>query len=176
MTFSTLIFFVMTLLSSASLTIGVGFGLFALFSVLRYRTDSIPIREMTYVFVFMTLPIINALLIPGGYWAQIALANIAIFLLLFALEQGWGFSYELSQRLTYDRIELMKPERYEELIADVKARTGLPLSRIEVSSFDFLRDSAEIKVFYPAQTKTKARNSAKVSASPRALTEEIHNV
>lgn len=176
MTFSTLVFFVMTLLSSASLTIGVGFGLFALFSVLRYRTDTIPIREMTYVFVFMTVPIINALLIPGGYWAQTALANTAILILLYILEQGWGFRYETSQRLTYDRIELMQPERYAELLADVKARTGLPLSRVEVVSFDLLRDSAELKLFYPAQPRAKALKSPATSSSPYTLKEEVNHV
>ena len=175
MTFSTLVFFVMTLLSNANLTIGVGFGLFALFSVLRYRTDTIPIREMTYVFVFMTVPIINSLLLHSGYWAQAGLANAAIVLLLFVLEQGWGFNYELSQRLVYDRLELLQPERYDDLLADVRARTGLPISRIEVMSFDLLKDSADLRGFYPAQTKTKALRGEISSVSPRAIKKEKHH-
>ena len=155
-TFSTIVYFVMMLLGSTDLSVGVGFGLFALFSVLRYRTDTLPTREMTYVFVFMAVPIINALLLPGGYYAQAATANLAIVLVLFVLERGWGFRFEGSQRLRYDRVELVKPERYGELLEDLRARTGLPLTRVEVVSLDLLRDSAELKLYYPAQTRTRA--------------------
>jgi len=174
-TFSTVVFFVMTLLSSADLTLGVGFGLFALFSVLRYRTDTLPTREMTYVFVFMTVPIINALLLPGGYWAQAALANSAVIAVLYVLEQGWGFNFEQSQRLTYDRIELVDPARYEELLADLRSRTGLPLTRVEISSLDFLRDTADLKLYYPAEPRAKRTLSAIPTSATIAGTKEIPN-
>jgi len=148
--FNTIIFFVMSLLSSADISIGVGFGLFAIFSILRYRTETIPIREMTYLFIVIALPVLNAMLLDGQSYGELAVANIAIIGVLFALEHGWGFRYETRKTITYERIEMIRPENWALLVADLQQRTGLPIQRIEIGKLNFLRDSAEIHVYYDA--------------------------
>lgn len=147
MAFNTLIFFVMSLLSSIEVSIGAGFGLFAIFSILRYRTDPMPPREITYLFILIGLPIINATLNSGIAWPTLLLVNVAVIAVLYVLERGWGFQYEESKRIVYDRIELIRAEDRDLLLADLRQRTGLPITRIEVGKLDFLRDSAEIKLF-----------------------------
>lgn len=146
--FNTIIFFVMSLLTKIDLSVGAGFGLFAIFSVLRYRTNPMPPRDMTYLFILIGLPVINSSLSAGADWTTVLVANAAIVAVLYVLEKGWGFHYEQSQRITYERIELIKPENYELLLDDLRQRTGLPIKRIEIGSIDFLKDSTEIKVFY----------------------------
>jgi hypothetical protein len=147
-TFSTITYFVLGLLTSVDIGIGVGFGLFAIFSVLRYRTDEMPAREMTYLFVFIALPIMNSVLMEGGEVIKLLLSNGLVIAVLYVLERGWGFRFQLSQRVVYDRIELVTPGRREELLADLKHRTGLDIRGIEVRRIDLLRDTAEIRVIY----------------------------
>lgn len=149
MAFNTLIFFVMSLLTSVEVSIGAGFGLFAIFSILRYRTDPMPPRDMTYLFILTGLPIVNAMLHSAMTWGTLLLVNGAVIGVLFVLEQGWGFQYEESKRITYDRIELIREDDRDLLLADLRERTGLPITRVEVGRLDFLKDSAEIKLFYP---------------------------
>ena len=146
--FNTTIFFVMSLLTTIELSVGAGFGLFAIFSVLRYRTTPMPIRDMTYMFILIGLPVINSSLLAGAGWSAVMIANVAIITVLYVLENGWGFHYEESQRITYERIDLIKPENYALLLADLRQRTGLPIKRIEIGQIDFLKDATEIKVFY----------------------------
>jgi len=147
-TFSTITYFVLGLLTSVDLSIGVGFGLFAIFSVLRYRTDEIPPREMTYLFVFIALAIMNSVMVGDNEITKLLVSNGFVVIVLFFLEQGWGFKFEESKRMTYDRIELVTPERRDELIADLKARTGLEITSVEVRRLDLLRDVAEIRITY----------------------------
>jgi hypothetical protein len=146
--FNTVIYFVLGLLTSVSLSIGVGFGLFAIFSVLRYRTDEIPIREMTYLFVIIALPVMNSVLMAAGSFAELLVANGFVIALLFVLEKEWGFHFEASKKITYERIELITPANGEALLADLRHRTGLPVKRISVGRIDFSRDTAEIVVYY----------------------------
>jgi hypothetical protein len=147
-TFSTITYFVLGLLTSVDLSIGVGFGLFAIFSVLRYRTDEMPAREMTYLFVFIALPIMNSVLMGDSAIVQMLLSNGLVVIVLFVLERGWGFRFQQSQRIIYDRIELVTPERWDELLADLKGRTGLNIQLVEVRRIDLLRDIAELRVTY----------------------------
>lgn len=151
--FNTIIFFVMSLLTTIELSIGAGFGLFAIFSVLRYRTNPMPARDMTYLFILIGLPVINSSLLAGAGWNAVLLANATIVAVLYVLEKGWGFHYEQSQRITYERIELIKPENRDLLLADLHQRTGLPIKRIEIGRIDFLKDSTEIKIFYDDATQ-----------------------
>lgn len=146
--FNTIIFFVMSLLSSIELSVGAGFGLFAIFSVLRYRTNPMPPRDMTYLFILIGLPVINSGLLTSSGWDSLLVANLAIVGVLYVLEQGWGFHYEQSQRIAYERIELIRPENYELLLADLRERTGLPVKRVEIGSINFLKDSADLKIYY----------------------------
>jgi hypothetical protein len=151
--FNTIIFFVMSLLTTIELSIGAGFGLFAIFSVLRYRTNPMPARDMTYLFILIGLPVINSSLLAGAGWNAVLIANTAVVTVLYLLENGWGFHYEQSQRITYERIDLIRPENYDLLLADLRQRTGLPIKRAEIGQINFLRDSAEIKVFYEDVTE-----------------------
>ena len=146
--FNTAVYFVMSVLTSAELSIGVGFGLFGLFSILRYRTNTMPTREMTYLFIIIALPVMNSILMANGLWSALLLANTAVVATLYILEHEWGFHYELSQQITYERIELIKPENYELLLEDLCIRTGLDVKRCEVSKINFLRDTAEVKIYY----------------------------
>ncbi len=128
--FNTVIFFVMSLLSSIELSIGAGFGLFAIFSVLRYRTNPMPPRDMTYLFVLIGLPVINAGLLAGAGWGAVVIANGVIVAVLYRLEKGWGFHYEQSQRITYERVDMVKRENYDLLLEDLRQRTGLAIKRV----------------------------------------------
>ncbi len=154
--FNTVIYFVLGLLTSVELSVGVGFGLFAIFSVLRYRTEETPIREMTYLFVLIALPVMNAVLIRTDSLAQLLFANGTVVAVLFVLEQGWGFRFQGTSRVIYERIELIQPERREELLADLRARTGLPVTRVEVGEINFLRDTAELTLFYDQPQRAAA--------------------
>lgn len=146
--FNTVIYFVLALLTDASISVGVGFGLFAIFSVLRYRTDEIPIREMTYLFVIIALPVMNSLLAINDAIPVLIAANAFVVALLYVLERGWGFRYEVSKKITYERIELITPANSEALLADLRQRTGLPIKRVAVGRIDFARDTAEITAYY----------------------------
>lgn len=146
--FNTLMFLIASLLSGVDLSVGFGFSLFAIFSILRYRTDPIPIREMTYLFVMMALPAVNAILVTQASYGSLVIANGAVLLTLFLVEREWGVHYESRKSITYERIDLVKPENYQELLTDLRARTGLDITRCEIGKIDFLRDVAEIKVYY----------------------------
>jgi hypothetical protein len=146
--FNTIIFFVMGLLNNTDLSVGVGFGLFAIFSVLRYRTNTIPIQEMTYLFVLIALPVLNSILLEERCYAEFAVANLATIGVLYVLEHGWGFRYEARKTITYERIDMVRPENWSLLLSDLQERTGLPIQRIEIGPLNFLRDTAEITIYY----------------------------
>ncbi len=146
--FNTVIYFVMSFLTSAELSLGVGFGLFAIFSVLRYRTSTMSTREMTYLFVVIALPVMNSLVMRENEWAVLLAVNAVVVAVLFVLEREWGFHYESSQSIRYDRIDLITPEQRALLLEDLRLRTGLPIKRVEVGRLNFLNDTAELRVFY----------------------------
>lgn len=146
--FNTVIYFVMAFLSSTDLSVGVGFGLFAIFSVLRYRTTTMSTREMTYLFIFIALPVMNSIMMRENAWVMLFSVNVAITAVLYVLERDWGFNYEHTKPIRYDRIELIAPEKSVELLEDLRKRTGLPIKRIEVGSINFLNDTADITAYY----------------------------
>ena len=146
--FNTVIYFVLGMLTSATLSVGVGFGLFAIFSVLRYRTDEMPIREMTYLFIVIALPVMNSVMMSASTIPWLLVANGTIVGLLYALEKEWGFHFAGSKRVVYDRVELITPANQDRLLADLRERTGLPVERVEVRRIDFLHDTAELVVYY----------------------------
>lgn len=146
--FNTIIYFVLCLLTSVDLSVGVGFGLFAIFSVLRYRTDPMPIREMTYLFIIIALPVMNSVLVSNGDFAKLPVANGTIVVLLYVLEKGWGFQFEASKKIAYEKIDLITPDNRDLLLADLRERTGLAVKRVEIGRIDFLCDSTEIKIYY----------------------------
>ncbi len=148
LTFNTIIYFVLGLMTSVELSLGVGFGLFAIFSVLRYRTEEMPTREMTYLFTIIALPVMNSILILNADYVQLVVANGLIVAVIFALEKEWGFRFETRKKVTYERIDLITPANREYLLDDLRARTGLPIKRVEVGKIDFLHDTAELRIYY----------------------------
>ena len=146
--FNTVIYFVLHFLISVEIGIGVGFGLFAIFTILRYRTDPLPVREMTYLFIIAALPVMNATNSENGNWPTLIAANLIILLLMFVLEKGWGFKFESSKRVIYEKIELIQPEHRAELIADLEDRMGIKIKRVAVGKVNFLKDTAELTLFY----------------------------
>ena len=146
--FTTIIFFVVRLMSSIEMSFGVGFGLFAIFSVLRYRTNTIPIREMTYLFTTAALPVMNGTAANGDHWIELMIANFAIILILFILENEWGFSFESSKTVIYENLDLIRPENYCLLMKDLENRTGLKIKRLEISQINFKKDTSRIKAYY----------------------------
>lgn len=151
--FNTVIYFVLSFLTSIEIGIGVGFGLFAIFTILRYRTDPIPIREMTYLFIIAALPVMNSIGISGTLAPQLVIANLAILAIMLVLEKGWGFHYEASKRIVYEKIDLIRPDRRAELLADLEMRTGLQIKRIAVGKVDFLHDTASLKIDFDDPTQ-----------------------
>jgi hypothetical protein len=140
----------------------VGFGLFAIFSVLNYRTDEMPIREMTYLFTVIALPVMNSYLFADNNLESVVIANAMVFAILFVLEREWGFRYQTSKKLTYEVIENIRPENHAALMADLRQRTGLEVQRVEIGRIDFLRDTAELKVFYDEPKTSNVRSDMSV--------------
>ena len=160
LTLNTGVFLISSLLGGVDLSVGFGFSLFAIFSVLRYRTDPIPVREMTYLFVLMALPVLDAVLLSQGDYLALLIANGMTVLVLYVGEKEWGCYYDQKKSVTYEKIDLIKPENYDRLLADLRERTGLPVTRCEVGRIDFLRDVAELKIYY---RETPVRLSRRLS-------------
>ncbi|MBQ6653539.1 MAG: DUF4956 domain-containing protein [Prevotella sp.] len=126
-------------------SMGIGIGLFGIFSIMRYRTDTMPVREMTYLFVIISLSVVNAIA-SSATVAEIICTDIIVVLAIWLTEKR--LKIEHSKLVQYDRIELIKPERREELIADLEERLGLKVNNIEVGAIDLLRDMAMLRVSY----------------------------
>lgn len=143
-----LVFMICFTLKKFELQLGMALGLFALFGILRYRTDAIPIREMTYLFVVIGIAVINSLANKKMSYAEILLTNGLICVTVYSLEHILKHGKEVKKKVTYERIELIHPNRRTELIADISNRTGLIVKRLEVGNVDFLRDTAQITFYY----------------------------
>jgi hypothetical protein len=147
--FNTVIYFIMGLFTSIELSIGTGFGLFALFSILRYRTETVPIREMTYLFVMAALPILNSVLWGLSEYGKLMIVDLLVILTLWILDREWGFNRSQSQMdVVYEKIDLIRKEKKEEMLADLRERTGLLVQDFEVLDINFLRDCADIRITY----------------------------
>jgi hypothetical protein len=133
---------------------GFALGLFAIFNIIRYRTNSISIKEMTYLFVIIGMSIINALANKKISYAELLFTNIIVITVIYALESAWFFTHESCKIIRYEKIDLIKPEKHEELLADLQQRTGLKINRIQVGGIDFLRDTAILFVFYNLEGNT----------------------
>ena len=146
-------FIIFTLMSTTHIKQGVAFGLFAIFSLMRYRTVTVPIKEMGYFFICVALGMINALsaVDEGAGYLVIIGSNVAILLLTVVLDRFITLTHENVKEIIYERIDLITPERRDELMDDLKKRTGLPIHRIEIHNINFLRDTARVNVFYHAK-------------------------
>lgn len=142
------IFFVSFLLSGVKLQLGFAFGLFAIFGILRYRTEALPIKEMTYLFVVISIAIINALANKKVSHSELLFTNMAIVGVIYLLEHHWLLRHETNKTVLYEKIELVKPENHHLLIADLEDRTGLKITRVQIGRIDLLRDTATVKIFF----------------------------
>lgn len=181
MVFSSAMLMLLYIMGNVEVGVGLTLGLFAIFGVIRYRTETVPIREMTYLFVIIALAAMNGLAplykMVGAVtdnphfelsWGNVGitvLSNLLVVLLICILESGRMLKHTSTKLVLYDRIDMIVPERREELIADLEKRIGIRIDNIEVGHVDFLKDSAFIKVYYTLEkgqtatidTLTKAR-------------------
>ena len=181
MVFSSAMLTLLYIMGNVEVGVGLTLGLFAIFGVIRYRTETVPIREMTYLFVIIALAAANGLAplyrvvdmstaphyaLPWGNVGVMALVNFLIVLLIWILESEKLIKHTTTKLVLYDRIELIVPERREELIADLEKRIGVKVQNVEIGHVDFLKDAAFIKVYYnlangesnTVNTVTKAKN------------------
>ncbi len=152
MLISVSIFFLIFLLGGVKLKIGFALGLFAIFGIIRYRTESMPVREMTYLFVLIAISVINALSISLSY-VELLITNLVFILFIVFGESNRWIGHVSCKLVLYDRIDLIVPERREELLQDLRQRTGLSIVKVEIGSIDFLRDSTMLKVYYNDDSK-----------------------
>lgn len=148
LTVSAAVFVLCQMLVGVELDLAFALGLFAIFGIIRYRTDAIPIREMTYLFILIALSVLNALAQGSAGWEIIAGANVAVWSLTFILDQLWTIRHIATKVVIYDRVDLLSEGRRDELIKDLEKRTGVQITRIEIGKVDLLRDTAVIKVHF----------------------------
>ncbi|MCP9767184.1 DUF4956 domain-containing protein [Lacihabitans sp. LS3-19] len=144
--FNIIIFLITYLLNKVEMSMGAAFGLFAVFSMLRYRTENISAKDMTYLFFAIALGLITA--ISKGSWDDLAIMCIILLGLTALLEGGILMKKENTKMITYEKIHLIIPERREELIQDLRDRTGLNIHRVDIQDIDFLKDATQITIFY----------------------------
>lgn len=160
MLFSSGMFVLLWLMQILDIQTGFVLGLFAIFGMIRYRTETVPIREMNYMFLIIAVSVINSLSLKadGLAWYLLIFANVVIILLALGFE-AWQVRKRTSTKIIlYEKIENIKPANRAALIADLEERTGLKVLDVEIGHIDFLRDVAYIKVTYPLE-KGKLSNS-----------------
>ncbi|MDD2255529.1 MAG: DUF4956 domain-containing protein [Bacteroidales bacterium] len=159
--FAVTVFLLIFLLENVKLQMGFALGLFAIFGMIRYRTETVPIREMTYLFVIIGISVINGLAMTASY-SELIVTNGLFVIFIWILESSRVLKRTSNKVILYDKIDLIVPERQDELIRDLKARTGLNVLKIDIGNIDFLRDVAYIRVYF---TPTEDAAPASVSKS-----------
>ena len=157
-------------------TMGVGLGLFGIFSIMRYRTDAMPVREMTYLFVVVCLSVVHAMAdslgvdaagaMIGTPLAELVVIDVIVIVAIVIFERS--LKVQASKLVQYDRIDLIKPERREELKADLEARLGLKVVSVRVGAVDFLRDMTVLRVYYEGNDSGDVKNMLKIRNSDYA--------
>lgn len=146
---STIVFLVTySLVSIADLSTGVAIGLFALFGILRFRTRQIPVKEMTYLFLVIGISVINAMLNDQTSYVELLFINMIILFVAWAAELFWQKNAQNSKFINYEKIDLIRPDKRKELIADLKKRTGLNITDVEIGRINFMRDTVRIRIFF----------------------------
>ena len=145
---SSVVFLLCYLLESVSLQIGFALGLFAIFGIIRYRTNPMPIKEMTYLFLVIGISVINALT-AGTSMIEIIFANLAVILITLGLEKVWLLRHISSKSIVYEKINLIVPEKHDEMIADLQQRTGIKeIKKVEIGAINFLKDTCRMIIYY----------------------------
>jgi len=144
----TAVFLLCFLLENVKLQLGLALGLFAIFGIIRYRTNAIPIKEMTYLFIVIGISVINALANKKVSYTELLFTNLAVIVITFSLEKLWLLKHESRKTIIYEKIDLIKPGNYQLLLEDLEKRTGLKINRVEVGRINFLRDAARVTIYY----------------------------
>ncbi len=145
---SIITFMICFALKKLDIDTGMGLGLFAIFGIIRYRTNTMKIREMTYLFIAIGLSVVNALSGKQVSYAELFFINAVVLIIVFVMENWWLINTEVSKTIIYEKIENIKPANAAILKQDLETRTGLVINRIQVGKVDFLKDVAEIKIFF----------------------------
>ena len=156
----TITFFLCFGLKKLDIDTGMGLGLFAIFGIIRYRTDAIEIKEMTYLFLIIGISVVNSLASNQISIAEMAIINVSVIALTYGLENLWLVKHETRKTINYERIDLIIPEKYEEMKADLEKRTGITINRFEIGKIDFLTDTAQVRIFYYADDQSFSDYSA----------------
>lgn len=151
MLISVSIFMLVYYMEGAKLKVGAALGLFAIFGIIRYRTEAVPIREMTYLFFLVALSVVNGMAEKMSL-LELLIPNLIFIGVAWLFESNRMVRHVSSKIICYDKVGLIVPERRAELIADLEQRTGLKILRLEIGAIDFLRDSTLIKIYYESET------------------------
>ena len=179
MLISVVLFFLVSMMMSmdrGKATMGVGLGLFGIFSIMRYRTDTIPVREMTYIFIVISLSVVHAMASSQGIYEfgqlvgtpLLELICIDVITIIAVAACEASLKTEASKIVQYDRIELVKPEKKDELIADLESRLGLEITNVRVGAVDLLRDMAMLRVYYKGSDSGDVKNMLKIKKNEYA--------
>lgn len=155
------IFFLIFLLGSVKIKMGFALGLFAIFGIMRFRTEQMPVREMTYLFVLIAVSVINALAVNLTY-SELIIVNCVLIACIWMFEAIPWVKHQSDKLVKYDRVDLIHLDRRQELIEDLEKRFGLKIKRVEVGAVDFLRDTVMIKIFYEAETRNSVNHLFKI--------------
>ena len=157
---SSIVFLLCFLLANVKLQIGFALGMFAIFGIIRYRTDALPIKEMTYLFLIIGVSVINALTNAETSLVDLLFSNFVIIFITFGLEKIWLIKHESSKLIIYEKINLIREGKYDELVKDLQERTGInKINRVEVGQINFLRDICDLTIYYYTDSINKGHTS-----------------
>ena len=167
MLISVSIFMLVYYMEGAKLKVGAALGLFAIFGIIRYRTEAVPSREMTYLFFLVALSVVNGMAEKMSL-LELLIPNLIFIGVAWLFESNRMVRHVSSKIICYDKVGLIVPERRAELIADLEQRTGLKILRLEIGAIDFLRDSTLIKIYYESETG-RANSMEHVERMPKTF-------
>ena len=149
-------FMLIYVLGDVKLKAGIALGLFAIFSIIRYRTEQVAIREMTYLFIIIAISAINGLIVSELSYGEVLIINTLFILSIWICESKLLISHYSYKVIKYDNVKLITPDKKDELIADLEKRTGLKIEKVEVGAIDFLKDAAIIKMYYKSNSSNNS--------------------
>jgi Domain of unknown function (DUF4956) len=154
--FNSVLFLICFLLSSTKIELGFSFGLFAIFSIFRYRTVTVPVREMGYFFLTVTVGIINALANLSDTLLLLMICNVIILVLTYILDGNLGLEHESFEEINYERMDLIQPEKRTEMLRNLRERTGLSIHRVKFQKIDFAKNVVNLHAYYYTQENESA--------------------
>jgi hypothetical protein len=143
-----IVFFICSMLKGVDIAIGMGLGLFAIFTILRFRTRNFSLKDMAYIFTVIGISVINSVNMPGFPFSGFLIINSIIVLAAFVLEEVTLKNSFDKQSIIYDELELLKPGNKHKLLKDLSSRTGQNILRIKIVRVNFKRETAELEIYY----------------------------